>query len=169
MLQAIPLEEPAADSVDPNADATSESPVILSELEAVISGTLCPPERRCDISRIESKDLRMSPSARTQPPPHSAPKLAPPPSSLPSKSKPPQPPTDLATLSDHLSLLRRWYYRPEKQRAGEVFFPEKRRRPKLAHPPHPQRRRPHGPRRPQTPRRNPTRAAQRNTATRNPR
>jgi hypothetical protein len=32
-------------------------------------------------------------------------------------------PTDLGTLSDRLSLLRRWYYRPEKQRAGEVFFP----------------------------------------------
>jgi excinuclease ABC subunit C len=32
-------------------------------------------------------------------------------------------PTDLSTLSDHLSLLRRWYYRPEKQRTGEVFFP----------------------------------------------
>jgi hypothetical protein len=32
-------------------------------------------------------------------------------------------PTDMGTLSDHLSLLRRWYYRPEKQRAGEVFFP----------------------------------------------
>jgi hypothetical protein len=31
-------------------------------------------------------------------------------------------PTDMGTLSDHLSLLRRWYYRPEKQRAGEVFF-----------------------------------------------
>jgi hypothetical protein len=30
---------------------------------------------------------------------------------------------DVATLSDHLSLLRRWYYRPEKQRAGEVFLP----------------------------------------------
>ncbi len=30
---------------------------------------------------------------------------------------------DLATVGDHLSLLRRWYYRPEKQRAGEVFFP----------------------------------------------
>ncbi len=30
---------------------------------------------------------------------------------------------DLAILGDHLSLLRRWYYRPEKQRAGEVFFP----------------------------------------------
>jgi hypothetical protein len=31
---------------------------------------------------------------------------------------------DLATLSDHLSLLRRWYYRPEKQRSGEVFLPK---------------------------------------------
>jgi excinuclease ABC subunit C len=30
---------------------------------------------------------------------------------------------DAAMLSDHLSLLRRWYYRPEKQRAGEIFFP----------------------------------------------
>ncbi|HWZ01056.1 MAG TPA: hypothetical protein VNX17_08260, partial [Edaphobacter sp.] len=31
-------------------------------------------------------------------------------------------PSDLALLSDHLSLLRRWYYRPEKQRIGEIFF-----------------------------------------------
>ena len=30
---------------------------------------------------------------------------------------------DLAEMSDHLSLLRRWYYRPEKQRAGEIFLP----------------------------------------------
>jgi excinuclease ABC subunit C len=29
---------------------------------------------------------------------------------------------DLTLLSDHLSLLRRWYYRPEKQRIGEIFF-----------------------------------------------
>jgi len=33
-------------------------------------------------------------------------------------------PADLATLSDHLSLLRRWYYRPEKHRRGEIFFPK---------------------------------------------
>jgi len=33
------------------------------------------------------------------------------------------PSPDLAMLSDHLSLFRRWYYRPEKQRAGEVFLP----------------------------------------------
>ena len=32
-------------------------------------------------------------------------------------------PSDVALLSDHLSLVRRWYYRSEKQRAGEVFFP----------------------------------------------
>lgn len=32
-------------------------------------------------------------------------------------------PADTATLADHLSLLRRWYYRPEKQRKGEIFFP----------------------------------------------
>jgi hypothetical protein len=31
-------------------------------------------------------------------------------------------PSDLALQSDHLSLLRRWYYRPEKQRIGEIFF-----------------------------------------------
>jgi excinuclease ABC subunit C len=30
---------------------------------------------------------------------------------------------DTATLADHLSLLRRWFYRPEKQRTGEIFFP----------------------------------------------
>jgi excinuclease UvrABC nuclease subunit len=30
---------------------------------------------------------------------------------------------DLAILSDHLSLLWRWYYRPEKQRVGEIFLP----------------------------------------------
>ena len=30
---------------------------------------------------------------------------------------------DLAAVGDHLSLLRRWYYRPEKQRKGEIFLP----------------------------------------------
>ena len=30
---------------------------------------------------------------------------------------------ELAMLSDHLSLFRRWYYRPEKQRTGEPFLP----------------------------------------------
>ena len=30
-----------------------------------------------------------------------------------------------AELGDHLALLRRWYYRPEKQRAGAAFFRER--------------------------------------------
>jgi excinuclease ABC subunit C len=30
---------------------------------------------------------------------------------------------DMTEFCDHLSLLRRWYYRPEKQRAGEIFLP----------------------------------------------
>jgi excinuclease ABC subunit C len=30
---------------------------------------------------------------------------------------------DMAEFCDYLSLLRRWYYRPEKQRDGEVFLP----------------------------------------------
>ena len=34
-----------------------------------------------------------------------------------------EPAPDMAEFCDHLSLLRRWYYRPEKQRAGEVFLP----------------------------------------------
>jgi excinuclease ABC subunit C len=31
--------------------------------------------------------------------------------------------SDMAEFCDYLSLLRRWYYRPEKQRSGEVFLP----------------------------------------------
>ncbi|HEY5214633.1 MAG TPA: excinuclease ABC subunit C [Acidobacteriaceae bacterium] len=32
-------------------------------------------------------------------------------------------PADIAEFCDNLSLFRRWYYRPEKQRSGEVFLP----------------------------------------------
>lgn len=34
-----------------------------------------------------------------------------------------EPSADTALISDHLSLFRRWYYRPEKQRTGEAFLP----------------------------------------------
>ncbi|MHB1022281.1 MAG: excinuclease ABC subunit C [Acidobacteriaceae bacterium] len=33
-------------------------------------------------------------------------------------------PVEMTLLADHLALLKRWYYRPEKQRAGEIFFRE---------------------------------------------
>lgn len=32
---------------------------------------------------------------------------------------------DTTELGDHLALLHRWYYRPEKQRSGVVFFQER--------------------------------------------
>ena len=32
---------------------------------------------------------------------------------------------DVAELGDQLALLRRWYYRPEKQRVGAIFFRER--------------------------------------------
>lgn len=34
-------------------------------------------------------------------------------------------PTDMALLGDHLALLKRWYYRPEKSRTGRIFFADK--------------------------------------------
>ena len=103
MLQAIPLDE-QANTVASSNDPVSSNPVILSEARSA-----------------ESKDLR-SPSSDSPPTPTLNPEaraialIA----SLEAKASTP---TDLATLSDHLSLLRRWYYRPEKQRTGEVFFP----------------------------------------------
>jgi hypothetical protein len=32
-------------------------------------------------------------------------------------------PADIEERADYLALLRRWYYRPEKQRAGAILFP----------------------------------------------
>ncbi len=40
---------------------------------------------------------------------------------MPPESAEPQE-NQMAGLSDYLSLLRRWYYRPVKQRIGEIFF-----------------------------------------------
>lgn len=34
-----------------------------------------------------------------------------------------RPVSDTALLGDHLALLKRWYYRPEKSRTGRIFFP----------------------------------------------
>ncbi|MGD0442686.1 MAG: excinuclease ABC subunit C [Edaphobacter sp.] len=80
MLQAVPLEEPKADS-------SSESGTAITPTSPANS----PEERATDaIAALEQKAAK---------------------------------PNDLALLSDHLSLLRRWYYRPEKQRTGEIFLP----------------------------------------------
>jgi excinuclease ABC subunit C len=104
MLQAVPLNEPAAD------------PVILSEPR---SGESKDPEAAGSATTVRSvlpanntSPASLSPEARAS----SA--IA----ALEAQARASRS-TDLASLSDHLSLLRRWYYRPEKQRAGEIFFP----------------------------------------------
>jgi hypothetical protein len=103
MLQAIPLEEPTPNAVILSEDAAPQNPVILSAARSA-----------------ESKDLRLSspdPAIPALNPELRASNLI---ATLEERASTP---TDIATLSDHLSLLRRWYYRPEKQRTGEVFFP----------------------------------------------
>jgi excinuclease ABC subunit C len=114
MLQAVLLEEPptqnavilsgdatpsvASQSKDPDAVGITDSArsVLPPTPAAASSATLNPEDRAAHLLA----DL----ATRAKPHPKSAP--------------------DLATLSDHLSLLRRWYYRPEKQRTGEAFLPK---------------------------------------------
>ena len=36
----------------------------------------------------------------------------------------PQPPPSATIRQGHLALLKRWYYRPEAKRTGEIFFPD---------------------------------------------
>jgi hypothetical protein len=113
MLQTVLLEEPptrnavilsgdaspsvASQSKDPDAVGVTDSArSVLPPIPAAASSPTLNPEDR-------AAHLLDDLATRAKPHPKSAP--------------------DLATLSDHLSLLRRWYYRPEKQRTGEVFFP----------------------------------------------
>jgi hypothetical protein len=114
ILQAVPLEAPsnrnavilsgdatpsvASQSKDPDAvGITDSNSSVLPPIPAAASSATLNPEDR-------AAHLLTDLATRAMPQPKSSP--------------------DLATLSDHLSLLRRWYYRPEKQRTGEVFFPK---------------------------------------------
>ena len=36
----------------------------------------------------------------------------------------PDAPPSATVRQGHLALLKRWYYRPEARRAGEIFFPD---------------------------------------------
>ena len=42
---------------------------------------------------------------------------------LTSLADPSQPPSS-TVRQGHLALLKRWYYRPEVRRSGEIFFPD---------------------------------------------
>lgn len=103
MLQAIPLDEPT-----PNA-------VILSEAGSAESKALEEPSVT-DTAAIPNTKIDPTAAPTLNPEARAAAVIA----SLESRAAAP---SDPGTLSDHLSLLRRWYYRPEKQRSGEIFFP----------------------------------------------
>lgn len=106
MLSAVPLNEPTTDAVilseprsgeskDPdNAGGDSAARSVLTE-QTGTSVTLNPETRAASAIASLEAQARGSRSDRS---------------------------SDLGALSDHLSLLRRWYYRPEKQRSGEIFF-----------------------------------------------
>jgi excinuclease ABC subunit C len=106
MLQAVPLEEP------PDA-------VILSGDAAAPASQSKDPEASgvSDTAGIIPSANSSSPSPALNPEARAA-------SVISELEKQAAAPADLATLSDHLSLLRRWYYRPEKHRIGEIFFPK---------------------------------------------
>jgi hypothetical protein len=109
MLQAIPLEESGAPGIATEVGA----PHLASEMWA--SATESPAVDRespdpCSPIPVPSTPT-LNPEARAT-------------TLIAALEQQASEPTDLATLSDHLSLLRRWYYRPEKHRAGEVFFPK---------------------------------------------
>jgi hypothetical protein len=131
MLQAIPLEDSNNNSVLSEVtshqntgilseDATSQNAVILSQDATPFVASQSKDPETSGITDPANTFLPTNPALATNPalsPELRAATLI---ASLEEKASTP---TDLATLSDHLSLLRRWYYRPEKQRTGEVFFP----------------------------------------------
>jgi hypothetical protein len=126
MLQAIPLEGPSNEAVIPSEARGAESKDPGESNPAMtaptLSATPADPVILSDPELVEgeSKDLRLTSQNST--PPTLSPELRAT-TLIASLEQQASAPTDLATLSDHLSLLRRWYYRPEKHRAGEVFFP----------------------------------------------
>jgi excinuclease ABC subunit C len=134
-LRAVIVQKAVAEPRNPD-------PVILSEARSAESKDLrfaepdTEPEPTAAVFLVEAGSLvgpaRLAPTAPTNSTPASdansaaAPALSPElraANLIASLEQQPSTAPDLATLSDHLSLLRRWYYRPEKQRIGEVFFP----------------------------------------------
>ena len=133
-------EESASPAPSPQPDeamAPATSPVILSEdATAFASQSHSQPSQNAvtlSVARsAESKDPQESHPATTVPPISATDSATTTPTLNPearaaaviaSLEAQATAPADPGTLSDHLSLLRRWYYRPEKQRAGEVFLP----------------------------------------------
>jgi excinuclease ABC subunit C len=100
MLEAIPLEAPSADAqptTNPGAPCLASETWADAAEPPAAAPALSPELRATNLIASLEEQASSTTAGPAQP--------------------------DLATLSDHLSLLRRWYYRPEKHRSGEVFFP----------------------------------------------
>jgi excinuclease ABC subunit C len=131
MLAAVPLDEPASSSIippdeTPSPHAISTEAAALSHVistEAQRSGEIPALEpannlsSRPESSQREDAVERPATAAATNTPEDRARATI---AALESHTLQP---ADIAELCDHLSLFRRWYYRPEKQRQGEVFLP----------------------------------------------
>jgi excinuclease ABC subunit C len=97
MLSAIPLGEPVA---EPPAEAPSPDP----------TKDLSSRPKRSEVEKPAAPPTStLTPEDRTR-------------ALLTTLAAPADTTPDLPDLCDTLSLFRRWYYRPEKQRAGEVFL-----------------------------------------------
>ena len=97
MLQAVPLPSDSGAILPPSPAAQQPVPAsTLSSVNSPAPANALSPEDRATHT-LANLAARFDDSASTAP--------------------------DLALLSDHLALLRRWYYRPEKQRKGELFLP----------------------------------------------
>jgi hypothetical protein len=114
MLAAIPLDEP-----NPTANAVILSETQRSEEQAKNPEGSSPTTTADSISTTDPRltplspilyPLSSSPEDRTR-------------NLLTSLEEATQTPATLDETCDALSLFRRWYYRPEKQRTGEVFLP----------------------------------------------
>jgi hypothetical protein len=124
-LRAVILQKTAQTSSllsSRSAAEGSASPEPSAALFLVDAGSLVGPARLSSTSAMNSETASDSAVTPTPSPEDHAVKLL---NDLSTPIKPhPKSAPDLTTLSDHLSLLRRWYYRPEKQRIGEVFLPK---------------------------------------------
>ena len=115
-------EARSAESKDLRFAEPDTEPELSAALFLVEGGSLVGPARLSSTSAMNSETASDSAATPTpSPEDHAVDLLA----DLAIRARPhPKSAPDLATLSDHLSLLRRWYYRPEKQRIGEVFLPK---------------------------------------------
>ncbi len=131
MLAPVPLDEPATPPAPNSASATSgETPstavtsthmpsTAVISTEAQRSGEIpafSPPGTQAAPS--EPWALNPGPSPSATPEDRARAVLA----HLTTQTTH-QPPPDIAERCDTLALFRRWYYRPEKQRSGEVLLP----------------------------------------------